>query len=640
MNDPFGPVVVKDGRTYRCVATPEGLGELCALVKDHDVVALDWETTTAARWDPEFQVLGLAIAVSEDAGYYIPLNHELPKQRQLFQQEPPQIDLDLVECTLGPLLETRLIVCHHAGFDIPVAKQVGLPVSDRIYDTYIAAGVTNDTRERRLGLKELTRNWLGREVTELTDVTESKNQFNLKWSPIELVTEYAAADACNTIALYRLTHAKLERWSYIKQVYDKIEMPIIPVIVQMEYQGFRIDQSILRILHTQATADCAKYQTIMSQLAGYPFDPKKAEHAQQMLFDTLCIPIAWKQGKESADRKQLELSFRLLSKKQQEVARSFFDAYVGFSKAEKIRSTYTTALLDRLDHQGRIHPSFLQVATYTGRISSRSPNFTNLPRDDEQYDVRAAFIPDDNYVFVVADMIQVEFKIAAALSKDRTLVAAANDPSSDVHVNTAHICFEIPEDQKVSKQERQDSKTLTYAVQYGATPAGIARLLQITLKRAQYIIDGFYNKAYPGLRDWIKSMQELILQHGYSTTYYGRRRWGDMNALQSRDPGLRESELRKLVNAIVQGTAADLIKLAMRDIQCWLQEQKLQSRMVGQIHDELVLHCPRSEALVVLENVVRLMTSELLGVTLSVIGSIRSSLSKSDKAVVNPATLN
>jgi len=1015
VSDPFEPIVIKDSRTYRCVATPEGLDELCALIKDHDVVALDWETTTAARWSPEFEVLGLAIAVSENAGYYIPINHELPSQRRLFQQSPSNIDFDLICRKLGPLLETRVIVCHHAGFDIPVAKQVGLPVSNKIYDTYIAAGVTNDTRERRLGLKELTRNWLGREVTELTDVTEAKNQYNLKWSPIDLVTEYAAADACNTIALHSLTTTKLAQWSAITQIYEKIEMPVVPVIAEMEAQGFLIDQSVLETIHQQAEADCAQYQATMSRLAGYPFDPKKAEHARQMLFDKLCIPVAWKQGKESADRKQLELSFRLLNKKQQKIAQPFFDAYVGHSKADKIRSTYTKALLNRLDHQGRVHPSFLQVATYTGRLSSRSPNFTNLPRDDEQYDIRAAFIPDPDHVFVVADMVQVEFKIAAALSQDSTLVQAANDPSIDVHNNTARVCFEISEDQKVEKQERQDAKciagdtrvpvlsrglvpiqslipdreddtfykvepftvasdtgyrlvdtvyyggdkdvielvtkrgrkivatprhrlmtsarewlrledaqpgdkllvssaggcfadsyvtlpfnfwargaqsvipknyhgpkvtidedwglvlgaflgdgtcsarsialsgdpkdedhlekvreaalrcglaaksarreskmrktlvlqlgskvlhnfltyigvckndrrilrvphvifisprsvictflsglfetdgtvssralsltsksddflrdvqlllqqlgirssmsssrnkvydrdyyrlglaledidlfretinfvsvrkkerlskavdrpgnrqnkghlhlvdevksvrtlgpqpvfdlsippdhsypaaglvshnTLTYAVQYGATAAGLARLLQISTKRAQHIIDGFYNKAYPGLRDWIKAMQELILKRGYSETYYGRRRWADANALQSKDTGLKNSELRKLTNAIAQGTAADLIKLAMRDIQCWLLKEGLQSRMVGQIHDELILHCPLSEASLVLKNVKRLMTSVLLGVTLSVEGDIRSSLSKSNKAVVHLTNTN
>jgi DNA polymerase-1 len=634
MTDPFVPVVIKDGRTYRCVATPEGLDELCTLVRDHGVVAFDWETTTATRWSPEFQVLGLAIAVSENAGYYIPINHELPAQRQLFQQTPPSIDFDLICRKLGPLLETRLIVCHHAGFDIPVAKQVGMPVSSRIYDTYIAAGVTNDTRERRLGLKELTRNWLGREVTELTDVTGNKKIHNMKWSPIDLVTEYAAADACNTIALHEVTAAKLKCWSHINQIYEKIEMPIVPVIAQMEAQGFLIDQPVLKDIHQRATADCAKHQKTMSKLAGYPFDPKKAEHARHMLFDKLCIPVAWKQGKESADRKQLELSFRLLDKAQQKKAKPFFDAYVGHSKADKVRSTYTNALLDRLDHNGKIHPSFLQVATYTGRFSSRGPNFTNLPRDDEEYDVRAAFIPDPGHVFVVADMVQVEFKIAAALSQDPTLVQAANDPSIDVHVNTARVCFDISESREVEKQERQDAKTLTYAVQYGATPAGLARLLQIAVKRAGHIINGFYNKAYPGLRDWIKAMQELIIERGYSETHYGRRRWADVNALQSKDLGLRSSELRKLTNAIAQGTAADLIKLAMRDIQCWLLKEGLLSRMVGQIHDELILHCPIAEAPLVLENVKRLMTSVLLGVTLSVDGSIRSSLSKSDKAVV------
>ena len=256
-----------------------------------------------------------------------------------------------------------------------------------------------------------------------------------------------------------------------------------------------------------------------------------------------------------------------------------------------------------------------------------------MPRDDASYDVRSAFIPDEGHKFVLADYVQMEFKIGAALSQDPNLVRIANDQDADVHVNTAAACFNVKAED-VTKPQRQAAKTLTYAIQFGATPPGVSKLLNCHIKEAERLVHAFYNDAYPGLRDWTATVQQEIKRRGYAETYYGRRRWGDINLLRSKIKDQQFGEFRKLVNMIVQGTGADVTKLAMKKVARWFLEEKMQSQIVGQIHDELVILCPDEEAPKVMYYVEELMTSKVLDVTLPVEASIRSSLSKSEEAIL------
>lgn len=629
----FSPVIKKDDREYFCVATPEGLDQLCALVQLADTVAIDWETTSAEYWLPDFEVLGLAVAVRPSEGFYIPMNHRLPDQALFFQTPPPNLPLPLVIQRLGPLLEERTLVCHNTKFDIPVSKRVGMPYGPKIEDSYIAAGLTNDTREHSLSLKHLTRARLGREATEIGDVTGTKS-FNMVDSPIELVTEYAAADACNCLALWELQQQKLERWSRVNEVYRKLEMPIVPVVANMEQRGFLIDRGILEDIQRRATEDIARSLATMVEIAGYPFDPGNTEHKAQILYDRFGLPVARRGGRETTERKALEVLFELMDAERKEAARPFFEAFITHSKAEKVRSTYTQSIWERVDPEGRVHPSFFQLDTTTGRMSSGKPiNFQNMPRDKATYDIRSAFIPGEGYQFVLADYVQMEFKIGAGLSQDPDLVRIANDPDADVHINTAAACFNVkPED--VTAPQRQAAKTLTYAIQFGATPAGVSKLLNCHLKEAERLVRAFYNEAYPGLRDWTERVQGEIQRRGYAETYYGRRRWGDLNLLRSRQEQPRMEEFRKLVNMIVQGTGADVAKLAMKKVDRWFRSEGLRSQIVGQIHDELVILCPEDEASKVMYYVEELMTSQVLDVTLPVDASIRSSLSKSEEAIL------
>lgn len=634
VGEPFAPVIQRDGRTYRCVASLAGLEQMCQDLANAPMLSVDWETTTAELWDPTFDFLGLAVAASSTEAYYIPIGHQLPVQRGFFQKEPPRISLEAIRHHLGPLLEKAQLVMHNAKFDALVFQRAEIPINtDDLWDTYIAAGLVNETREPRLNLKHLTREWLGREATELKDVTGTKSH-NMQTSPIELVTEYAGADACNTFALQKVEQQRFEKYSdKVYTLFRKLEMPIVPIVANMEQQGVLVNVERLHEIHAWATTVQERALARLQRECSYPFDPAKSEHVRNMLYDELCMPVARKGGQETAERRQLEVIFELMKGPPRERARPFFKAWCAWSKARKITSTYTHSIWSRLDQHGRIHPSFFQIDTMTGRMSSGRPvNFQNMPRDDRLFDVRSAFVPDPGYVFILVDYVQMEFKIAAAFSQDPKLVAAANDPKSDVHKNTARAIFKLNSLDDVTKDQRQAAKTTTYQIQYLCSAYGLSKALLVELKEAEQIINAFYEE-YPGLQVWVANTKRKIKDQGFSVTYYGRRRWANRKLLESPVPDTRESEMRKLVNMVVQGTGADVIKLAMKKVARYFREQGLRSQILGQIHDELVILSPIEEAAIVAPAVEQLMTTRILDVTLPVEATIKTSLSKSKQAV-------
>ncbi|NIN66237.1 MAG: DNA polymerase I, partial [Anaerolineae bacterium] len=295
---------------------------------------------------------------------------------------------------------------------------------------------------------------------------------------------------------------------------------------------------------------------------------------------------------------------------------------------------YTTSLLEYAEADGRIHAAFLQVNAASGRYTSREPNFQNLPRDSKLFDIRSAFIPDPGHVFVVYDFVQMEFKLAAAYSQDPLLVAAANDPEMDVHSATARAIFGLREDQEVESVQRQAAKTITFAILYGITPYGLARQLQCSEDRAKFFIKKFYQQ-YQGLKRWINETRQLIRQQGYVETYYGRRRWADMDKVMNPVEEIRDGEFRKLANTVIQGSGADFTKIAMKQSDKAFREEGLDAEIVGQIHDELVVLCPEGQADRVEKILEVCMTQEIhrppthLSVKLPVDGKIKLSLSKS-----------
>jgi DNA polymerase-1 len=316
--------------------------------------------------------------------------------------------------------------------------------------------------------------------------------------------------------------------------------------------------------------------------------------------------------------------------------------FIANREATKILDTYTASLLE---HKigNRIHAGFLQVNTAAGRMASRKPSLQNLPRsndegDDPLLDIRSAFIADDDYVLVIVDYVQVEFKIASAFSQDDFLVRAANDKKIDVHSNTAQACFGA-DPKTTSKTEflqiRQAAKTLTYAILYGASGFAISKQLPgISPARGDQLIADFY-QAYPGLLNWLEKAHAFIMANGYSETYYKRRRWASQKDLVGGDDRTKERELRRLVNAIIQGSSADITKIAMKLAYNAYRKHNLDATIVAQIHDELVVLCRADQAQEVKQITEACMVHKIFDVNLPVDGRIAYSLSKLEKKTEN-----
>ncbi len=601
------------------------------------VIAFDWETTPYPYWDKRFAPLGLALACNPTESYYIAIGHRPPKKQRLFEKVYSNLELDEVCRQVTQLFaKISVLVAHNTKFDVSVSETVGLDLRpySRLYDTYIASALTNTTQERRLGLKSLTEAWLKRKSAEITDVVKDKD---LSTAPLDQVVMYAGDDACNALELYYLTKKRMEQaGSRVQHVFQKLEMPVSHITAKMERRGVRVD--IERLLAIKAHAENVEARALktMREYVKFPFDPGRHQHVHTVLYDLLCIPASRRAGKETADKGQLKLYFETMPQDLKDKVRPFFQAFLDYKEANKIRTTYTTAIIDRVESDGRIHPAFLQVNAASGRFTSRSPNFQNIPRDDNQFDVRSAFIPDPGHVFILADYTQMEFKIASAFSKDPVLIAGANDSTIDVHTNTARAIFGVSEHMQVTKDQRQAAKTITYAVQYGASSFALSRLLMISEREAQNLIDKFF-AAYSGLYEWIQRTRRLIKQQGYVETFYGRRRWADRSKLDSSNERIRDEEFRKLVNTSVQGTGADVIKIAMKLADRYFQEQGTQAQIVGQIHDELVVLCPTEEIDIVKKLLLTAMVNDatrIENVVLPVDIEVKSSLSKSKSALI------
>lgn len=634
----FELVETTPDRRHFGVTTRQAFAAMLNYLEGSEVFAFDWETTPWPFWDNRFAPLGLALAADSHTSFYIPVGHRPPKQRRLFDKSYANMELSCI-AQIEKLTQDATLVAHNVKFDAPVSAACGWQIKEykRLYDTYIAAALTNTTQERRLGLKPLTEAWLDRTSAEIGDIARNRDKPDLTAVPLEQVVKYAGDDACNAFQLYEVTKERLEgSGPRVNDLFHKLEMPVVQITAKMEERGVLVNTRILEDIHKRALEIETRTLQQMRDYIGFPFDPGNYEHVHTVLYDLLGIPPARKGGKDTAEKNQLKLLFEIMPKKYREKARPFFQAFIDYKEANKIRTTYTHSLIEHIATDGRLHAAFLQVNAASGRYTSREPNFQNIPRDSKLFDVRSAFVPDDGYAFILADYRQMEFKIAAAFSEDPFLVTAANDSSIDVHVNTARAMFNLSPDDQVSKDQRDAAKTMTYAVQYGANAFAVSKLLMISEKKATVFIRKFF-EAYPGLERWIKKARKEIMMQGYVETYYGRRRYARMDILKSPVERLKDEEFRKLVNTRVQGTGADVVKIAMKQLDRLMRRAQVDAQIVGQIHDELVILCRRNQVGKVKPLIHEAMVNpytKIGDVPLPIDVEVKTSLSKSKAALI------
>ncbi len=555
---------------YELVTTLAQLDAWLEKLRHAELIAFDTETTSldAMRAD----IVGMSFAVEVGVACYIPLGHDYPGV-------PAQLDRDAVLHALQPILEDplRAKLGQNAKYDINILAHYGIAVRGVQHDTMLESYVWNATATRH-DMDSLARRFLGYETIKYTDVA-GKGARQISFSQVDLDTacRYAAEDADVTFRLHAVLWPKLQSLPTLQKVYTDIEMPLVPVLAAMERRGVLIDGDALRVQSGQLGKRMLALQAQAQTLAGHAFNLESPKQLQAVLFDELGLQARLKTptGQPSTNEEALEAIADA-----HELPRVILD----YRTLAKLRSTYTDKLSSIVNPRtGRVHTCYHQGSVATGRLSSSDPNLQNIPvRTEEGRRIRQAFIAPAGWVVLAADYSQVELRIIAHLSGDAGLLRAFLD-GGDVHRATAAEVFGVvPEE--VSTDQRRAAKVINFGLMYGMSAFGLARALAIDRSEAADYMTRYFTR-FPDVHGFMEATREQAHRDGYVQTLFGRRLY--LENLKSRNHAQRQAAERAAVNAPMQGTAADIIKLAMLSMAAWLQDRD-DARMLMQVHDELV----------------------------------------------------
>jgi len=554
------------------ILTEEGLSILADRLAASGSFCVDVETTAPDAMIAD--LVGIALAPSPEETYYVPVGHPVP---------PEQLSLDVVRRRLGPVLVDPAIgkVAHNAKYDVTVLVRHGMPVAGVAYDTMIAAYLLC---EKGLGLKDLSFTRLGVEMTPITDlIGKGKGQITMAQVPVESVAPYAGADVEMTLRLQEFFTPRLHEEG-LWDLFHDVEMPLVHVLTVMEMNGVLLDAKQLAAFSRELGEQIAELEDRIYAAAGAPFNINSTQQLGQVLFEQLKLPGArrTKTGYSTA----ADVLEGLRDK--HEIVGYLLD----YRQLTKLKSTYVDALPALVNPQtGRVHTSFNQTVAATGRLSSSDPNLQNIPaRTELGRQVRAAFIAPPGRVLLSADYSQVELRILAHVSGDEAL-RAAFERGEDIHAATAATLFDVPLDQ-ITKEHRRMAKAINFGIIYGMSEYGLAQRINVTPEEAaQYIAE--YLGEYPRVKGYLDRTIRQAREQGYVATLLGRRRYTP--ELRSQNRNLQSAGERAAVNHPIQGTAADIIKVAMVHLQREIESRGLRSLLTLQVHDELVLEVPEGE---------------------------------------------
>jgi len=592
---------VKLTARYETIATLERLAWLVKELSQQARFSLDTETTHVnPRWA---ELVGLSFSWLPGEAYYLPVRAPLGE---------PQLPLADALAALKPVLEDPKIakLGQNIKYDWIVLRNVGIDLGGVAFDTMVASYLL-DAGERNHNLDELAARYLNHKTTTISElIGKGKSQKRMDEVPVELITHYAAEDADIPLRLQPLLQDRLVN-AGLDKLNSTLEVPLIEVLVELEFNGIRVDPAQLRQLSGKFTDLLAILEQEIYAMAGHPFNIGSPKQLQEILFNEQKLPIL-KRNKTgpSTDVEVLEelaLEHPLPAK------------IIEYRQFSKLKNTYVDALPELIHPvTQRVHSSFNQVVAATGRLSSNDPNLQNIPiRTKSGREIRAAFLPDPaDWLLIAADYSQIELRVLAHYSNDATMCASfAND--EDIHARVASQVFNVPLD-GVTSAQRRAAKAVNFGIIYGQSPYGLARALDIDQKEAARFIDAYF-AGYPGVEAFMLQVQAECAQQGYVSTILGRRR--AITGVKPPNPKLltlppsspqRQKSLpdRTAINTVIQGSAADLIKLAMLAIFRRLRAEGLRTRMLLQIHDELVFESPPEEV----EPVSRLILDEMSGV--------------------------
>ena len=591
---------VEELPTYVCVDTDEIFEQMKAEFDAATTVGIDTETDGL---DPmQCNIVGLCLSADPAKGYYIPLAHTDEIGFPLPATKGGNFDFNKVASWLKDLIKSpRELVFHNAKFDLHVlARAFKIPQADidsaNIVDTLIAAWMLSPGQSG-LGLDNQVMQRLQHEMIPIENlIGRGKNQITFNRAPIKDATEYGAEDAVYTLRLWEPLKKELEKFDYVKYFFEQ-EMPLLKVLYQMETVGVAIDVPALKTLEQELQQRIEKLEKEICDMAGFEFNIGSPKQLGEVLFDTLGLPEI---KKRSTDAVVLEeLSFR--------APHPIVFSVIEYRELKKMQSTYITVLPTLVNPDTRrIHTSFIQWGTATGRLSSRDPNLQNIPvRSDLGKKIRAAFIPQgkDNVILAV-DYSQIELRMLAHLSGDEALIESYRE-GIDIHARTAAAIYGVGLD-AVTSDMRRDAKVVNFGVLYGMTAFRLARDLKIPMSQAKDFITGYFDM-YQGVQQYIEDVKASAHRDGYVETLSGRRRY--IAGIDSSDRMESQMAERMAVNTPVQGSAADLIKIAMIRIQKRINDENLPLRMMLQVHDELVFECPKDQV----EAMAQMVKSEMEG---------------------------
>ena len=552
------------------VTTRAGLQLLVETLEDADLIAFDTETTSLEALNAD--LVGFGFAVEAGKAFYVPIAHA---------DQDNEFDAEEVIEALRPLLEDkgRPKVGQHLKYDLNVLERAGVELSGIAHDTMLESYVYHSTATRH-DMDSLAGRYLGRQTTSFEAVAgKGKKQVTFDQVPVAAAADYAGEDAEVTLALHQHLWPKLKALDGPCKIYTELEIPLIPVLARMERHGVALDPEQLAV---QSEEISSRLDELIEQAyaeAGQEFNLGSPKQLQEILFGKLELPVKRKTpgGQPSTAEDVLQ---------ELAIEHALPRIILEHRGLAKLKSTYTDRLPEKINARtGRIHTHYHQAITATGRLSSTDPNLQNIPiRTPEGRRIRKAFVAPEGTTLLAADYSQIELRIMAHLSGDERLLQAFAD-GEDIHQATAAEVFGLDID-AVEPEQRRAAKAINFGLMYGMSAWGLSRQLELPRSEAEHYIDRYFER-YPGVRRFMEEIRQQARKDGYVETLFGRRLWAD--EIRSGNPARRQAAERAAINAPMQGTAADIIKRAMIDVDAWIQAENVPARLVMQVHDELVL---------------------------------------------------
>ncbi|MGC9396032.1 MAG: DNA polymerase I [Anaerolineae bacterium] len=565
---------------YRVITETAELATVAKRLGQASIIAVDTETTGTDALLAD--LVGVSFTDQEGVAWYVPVRAP---------EGDPILPLETVQQHLGPILANPQIakIGHNLKYDIEMLQRHGFTIAGTLFDTMIAEWVLNPN-SGNLGLKNQAWARLGVQMTEITAlIGTGRDQKTMDQVPLAQVAPYAAADADMTFRLAGILRPELEAHEQT-ELFRDLEMPLLSVLVDMERAGIKLDTAWLKTLSEELAARLGELEQEIYRHAGTEFNVNSTQQLSDVLFNRLGLPTRGVRKTKSG-----HYSTRASVLEDLKGAHPIIDAILAHRELSKLKSTYVDALPQLVNpHTGRVHTSFNQTGTVTGRLSSSNPNLQNIPiRSSEGRRVRRAFVAEEGWQLIGADYSQVELRVMAHVSGDASLISAF-ERDEDIHATTAAAVYDVPLDE-ISYEQRRIAKAVNFGLIYGQSAYGLSRQLGISVEDADTFIKRYFER-FPRVREYMDRIQREVAEQGYVDTLLNRRRFFPELAPDSKlSVQKRQAAQRMAINTPIQGSAADIIKLAMLRTHRMLKESGLRARMILQVHDELVLEAPEEE---------------------------------------------